>query len=283
MIDFKSIWASKNHALCCMALQLGNGKTLTTMTIDRTDLLSANAENGELKNKTPFLRCWQSDEKHDQTKPMLEEVLRLQERDRKLIAYEIHDGLVQEATAAQMLLSTLLQNGSLPQGDLREKIQEASDLIQNSINEARRLIGGLRPAILEKSGVIEAINFLITNLHSNTLKIDFFSDVKFLRLESMLETTIFRIVQQAVHNIQQHSKAEKAEIRLTQQGNNIHLEIQDWGIGFNPANINENRLGLQGIRERARLMHGRAIIDSAAGKGTQIIVDLPVVFTHDNK
>ena len=106
--------------------------------------------------------------------------------------------------------------------------------------------------------------------------------MQFERLEPLLEATIYRIVQQAINNIQRHSRAERAEIRLTQQGDWIHLEIQDWGIGFDPSSVSEDRFGLQGIRERARLMRGRAVIDSAPGKGTQINVDLPVAYPLEN-
>ena len=82
--------------------------------------------------------------------------------------------------------------------------------------------------------------------------------------------------EKAINNIQCHSRADRAEIRLTQQGEWLRIEIQDWGIGFDPSNVDKDRFGLQGIRERARLMRGRVVIDSAPGKGTQIIVELPV-------
>jgi len=149
-------------------------------------------------------------------------------------------------------------------------------LLQKAMNEARQLISGLRPPILEEMGVISAISYLIDNLPANKLTIHFSAKVQFERLEPLLEATIYRIVQQAINNIQLHSRADRAEIRLTQQGDWIHLKIQDWGIGFDPSNVSEDRFGLQGIRERARLMRGRAAIDSAPGKGTQINVDLPV-------
>ncbi len=164
----------------------------------------------------------------------------------------------------------------MPDGEAREQIQEASRLVQKAVDEARRLIGGLRPPILEEMGVVSAISYLIDNLPHNKLTIDFSAKVQSERFEPLLEATIYRIVQQAINNIQRHSRASRAKVRLAQQGDWINVEIQDWGIGFDPSNVSEDRFGLQGIRERARLMRGRAVIDSAPGKGTHIKVDLPV-------
>jgi PAS domain S-box-containing protein len=218
---------------------------------------------------------WQAQEKLHEEQSLLKQMLQFHERDTQLIAYEVHDGFVQEVTAAQMLLSSSLKSNALPPGAAREQIREASELVQKSIDEARRLIGGLRPAILEERGAISAISYLIDNLPPNSIIFKFHADVKFNRLDALLEATIYRIVQQSINNILRHSRTDRAEIRVTQCGDQIHLEVQDWGIGFNPSNISEDRFGLQGIRERARLMRGRATIDSEPGKGTRIIVDLP--------
>jgi signal transduction histidine kinase len=207
---------------------------------------------------------------------LLKQMLHFQERDRQLIAYEIHDGLIQDVTAAQMLLGYLIKSGNLPEGEARQQIQEANRLVQKAVEEARQLIGGLRPPILEEMGVVSAISYLIDNLPRNMLTIDFDAKVQSTRFEPLLEATIYRIVQQAINNIQRHSRADRAKIGLTQQGNWIHVEIQDWGIGFDPSSVSEDRFGLQGIRDRARLMRGRAVIESAPGKGTHINVDLPL-------
>ena len=217
------------------------------------------------------------DEELREEHSLLKQMLRFHERDRQLIAYELHDGLVQDVTAAQMLLDYLLKSGNLPDGEARRQVQEASRLVQKAIDEARQLIGGLHPIILEEMGVVLAISYLIDNLPpSNKLAIDFDANVQSARFEPLLEVAIYRIIQQAINNIQRHSRASRAKIRLTQQGNWIHVEIQDEGIGFDPSSVSEDRFGLQGIRERARLMRGRAVIESAPGNGTHIYVDLPV-------
>ncbi len=212
---------------------------------------------------------------------LLQRILDWNERDRRLIAYEIHDGLVQDATGAQMQLQALLAGDQLPAGDVRQKVELAADLVGKAVSEARQLIGGLRPPILDELGIVPAIEYLVEGGQTDGRSpvgpsVEFISQVQFDRLEPLLEATIYRIVQEAMANARQHSQSDRVEIRLTQVDDRIHVEIQDWGIGFDPARVMENRFGLQGIRERARLLRGRALIDSAPGKGTRVFVDLPI-------
>ena len=207
-----------------------------------------------------------------------EDVLRSQEWDRRLVAYEIHDGLVQEATGAQMHLEAALEIGQVPPGPARDQIELALELVRRAVSEGRRLISGLRLPVLEQSGVVAAIECLIKEQPQDGPSIEFIADVQFERLEALLETTIYRIAQEAITNVRRHSKSDRAEIRLSQKNDRIQIEIRDWGVGFDPAHIERERLGLEGIRERARLLRGRAEIDSAPGEGTRVFVDLPLAY-----
>ncbi|OHB68408.1 MAG: hypothetical protein A2V70_17210 [Planctomycetes bacterium RBG_13_63_9] len=171
----------------------------------------------------------------------------------------------------------VLASAGLPPGAVRSQIEQAAEAVRKSVNEARRLIGGLRPPILDDLGVVPAIEYLAQDQLADGPAISFTAEVQFDRLEPLLEATIYRIVQEAITNVKRHSRSDRAEIRLTQEGDRIHVEVRDWGVGFDPASVVGNRFGLQGIRERARLMRGRAEIDSAPGTGTRIFVDLPVM------
>jgi PAS domain S-box-containing protein len=205
---------------------------------------------------------------------LMEQMLHSHERDRRLIAYEIHDGLVQDATAAQMELETLLQS-QLPLS-VRDQIQRVANLLCKSVSQARELINGLRPPVLDELGVVSAIEYLLESKQGERPSVQFTAQVQFDRLQPLLEATVYRIVQEAITNVKRHSRSDRSEIRLTQVGDRLHIEIEDWGIGFDPASVAKDRFGLQGIRERARLLRGRAVISSAPGKGTRIFVDLPV-------
>ena len=101
------------------------------------------------------------------------------------------------------------------------------------------------------------------------------------RLAPSVEGAIFRIVQEALTNAERHSQTRRIRIELTQAGSRVLAVIQDWGIGFDSERVEPGHFGVSGIRERARLLGGNAIIRSATGQGTIIEVDLPVEDTAD--
>lgn len=143
--------------------------------------------------------------------------------------------------------------------------------------EARRLISGVRPPILDESGVVAAIAHLV-NEHAlrGGPQINFRSDVKFQRLAAVEEDAVYRIIQEGLANAAKHSNSDVVQITLRQQGHRLCLEIQDWGGGFDPKTVRGNRFGLRGIRERARLLGGKCRVKSTPGQGTHIIVELPL-------
>jgi PAS domain S-box-containing protein len=207
---------------------------------------------------------------------LMETMIRTQERDRRLMAFEIHDGLVQYASGAQMHLETLLESGQVVSGEARDRLETALGLVRRAVGEGRRLIGGLRPPVLDEMGVVAALEHLVQDQPAAGPKIKFVADVQFDRLEPLLEVTIYRIVQEAITNVRRHSRSEEAEVRVVQNGDRVRIDVRDWGVGFDPAVVTEKRLGLQGIRERVRLHHGWARIESAPGEGTRVLVDLPL-------
>ncbi len=147
--------------------------------------------------------------------------------------------------------------------------------------EARRLISGVRPPILDESGVVAAIAHLVSDQsRPKGPKIDYHSRVDFDRLAATLENAVYRIVQEGLTNACQHSKSEKVRVSLVQRGDRVQIEIRDWGIGFDIRSVQENRFGLVGIRQRARLLGGKCSIRSKTGKGTRVVVELPVVVSE---
>ena len=91
------------------------------------------------------------------------------------------------------------------------------------------------------------------------------------------ENAIYRIVQEGLANACKHGKSERVRVALVQQGSGLRVEVQDWGVGFDPSRIGEQCFGLEGIRERVRLLGGQSTIESAPGKGARIAVELPLV------
>jgi signal transduction histidine kinase len=208
-------------------------------------------------------------------------MLHMQERDRQLTAYEIHDGLVQDITAAQMRLAGLLSGDQSLAKPLADQIAAAEELVSRAVREARRLISGLRPPALDEQGIVAAIERLVADQPPGGPKVRFAARLEPGRLDRLLEVSVYRIVQEAVNNARRHSGSDRIEIRLEQADERILIHVEDWGAGFDPARVAENRFGLQGIRQRARLLGGRADIDSGPGRGTRIDVELPVTHALD--
>lgn len=212
-----------------------------------------------------------------QEQDRLRRLLDVYEQHRRLAAYEIHDAIAQPLTAALMTLQGgLSQVSSRCEAPINEGFHGALGLLQQTIGESRRLMSGLRPPILDDDGLVKAIDYLVCESETE-VEIDYSHDVRFGRLVWPLETAIFRIVQESLHNALRHSRAKRVRIVLDQQDDRVRIEVRDWGIGFDPARVDPNRFGLEGIRERAELFGGSLLIESAPGEGTRIVVDFPII------
>jgi len=207
----------------------------------------------------------------------LRQLLESQERERRLIAYEIHDGLAQQLAAATMYCSAFDQlRESDPEGAARSH-EAGAIMLQKALAEARRLISGLRPAVLDDSGLIAAVGSLALDLQAREgIEVEFTEDVRFERLDPVWENSLFRIAQESLTNAARYSGTKRIRIGLIQQADRLILEVQDWGSGFDPQKVRQECFGLKGIRERAALLGGTATIDSSLGEGTRIHVEVPM-------
>lgn len=200
----------------------------------------------------------------------LQNLLDLQDRDRQLISCELHDGLVQQLAGAIMRFEA----GQLDAG---------LHLLRECMKEARLLIQGLRPPILDECGLVAAIENLVSQEDGDGKPtVEFSHRVAFDRLPPSLENAIFRIIQESLANARRYSQSMKVRIRLVQREDGIRIEVEDWGIGFNPRKVANGHFGLEGINERAKLFGGAAIIRSSPGKGARIVVELPLLASSLN-
>jgi PAS domain S-box-containing protein len=208
----------------------------------------------------------------------LRHMLRSSDNERQLIAYEIHDGLAQQLAGAIMQFQAYEHLKDTQPKQAANAYHAGLTMLQQGHFETRRLIAGVRPPILDESGVVEAIAHLVHEQgRDKGPKIENRSRVDFDRLDPTLENAIYRIAQEALTNACKHSQSERVQVSLLQREDRLRVEIQDWGVGFDPKTAPKNRFGLEGIRQRARLLGGKCIIRSTAGKGTRITVELPVI------
>jgi PAS domain S-box-containing protein len=212
----------------------------------------------------------------------LKHLLRSSDHERQLIAYEIHDGLAQQLAGAIMQIETYWHQKEARPVQAAKAYEAAVTMLRQAHFEARRLISGVRPPILDESGIVAAVAHLVNEqrLHDEQ-KIEFLGEVAFHRLVPILENAVYRIVQEALTNACRHSKSDRVRVELVQCEDVLRIKVQDWGAGFNPAAVREDHFGLEGIRERARLLGGATTIESAPQRGTSITVELPLMLREE--
>ena len=146
------------------------------------------------------------------------------------------------------------------------------------------VVAAVRPPVIDETGLETAISHLVheQRRHGGP-KIKFDSDVQFKRLPSILENAVYRIAQEALTNACKHSKSKKVKLTLVQQGHDVRLKVRDWGIGFNTDLVKDGHFGLEGIRQRVRLLGGQLAIESKPDSGTLVQVVVPIVERHDRE
>jgi len=205
-------------------------------------------------------------------------LLQSSDHERQLIAYEIHDGLAQYLAGAIMQFEVYRHLKETKPKQAAKAYDTGMTMLRQAHFEARRLISGVRPPIFDESGIVAAIAHLVNEERQrNGPKIEFHSDVAFDRLVPILENAVYRIIQEGLTNACKHSKSARVRLELVQQNDDLRIKIQDWGVGFNPSQVEEDCFGLPGIRERARLLGGKTTVESTPELGTYITVELPLV------
>jgi PAS domain S-box-containing protein len=213
---------------------------------------------------------------------VLRQLLESQERERQVIAYEIHDGMSQYLAGAMMHFQALEHAAGLsPARDLVEGLR----LLEAAAEESRRLIGGLRPPTLDELGIVESVDAIVREARLEIPTVTFTHTLPAERLASQLETAIFRIVQESLSNARRHAQASHARVTIervdTATGPRIRVVVEDDGVGFDPDKVPPERFGLEGIRQRARVFGAEAAIRSLPGRGATVEVDLPVLLAAD--
>ena len=210
---------------------------------------------------------------------LVEQLITAQEEERRIVAYDIHDGLVQRLVGARLHLLNFAALQEQGCEGAKDALQKAIDHITASIVEARRVIEGLRPAMLDDLGLIPALEQYAQDLGADvgwTVVVD--APANFPRLPSIVEITAFRIAQEALNNARKYAEAQSVTIRLGLEDSRLTLEVVDDGKGFDMAHIRENShcFGIIGMQERAYLLGGECTIHSAPGEGTRVWAVLPI-------
>lgn len=207
-------------------------------------------------------------------------LLKLNERlemEARRIAHALHDEGGQLIACVYIALDEIGKDLPSPS---RERIQEVKGLLDRIEEELRRLSHELRPTILDDLGLVPALESLAQGIFKRLglpVTVDGPTDS---RLPFMIETVLYRVVQEALNNVMRHARASHAWVRIMQQPQVIQCSIKDDGAGFDVSAAmtrkGERGLGLIGIRERAEVLGGKLEIASEPGRGTEVTVMIPL-------
>jgi two-component system NarL family sensor kinase len=203
--------------------------------------------------------------------------------ERNRLAREIHDTLAQGLAALTMQLEVadaLASSQRVTNARLHAAVERALSLARSTLDEARRSVLDLREAPLHGRTLVEALEALAADTRGGPGRrqtVDVVADRDAdAGLSPAIQSGLFRIAQQALANAERHARAREVVVRLTRAADAVHLRIEDDGAGFDPAEVPSDRFGLVGMRERARLLGGSLVVESAPDAGTVIDVVVPV-------
>jgi signal transduction histidine kinase len=202
-------------------------------------------------------------------------VVEAQELERKRLARELHDETGQALTSILLGLRTLEQTVETDQG--REGVAAVRELVVSTLHDVRRLAVELRPAALDDFGLTAALERLAEMVSQDTsVEVDLEIGIGDERLPADVETTMYRIVQEALTNISKHAGATRISILLARKERAVVVVVEDDGGGFDPGGETSG-LGLAGMRERVTLLGGQLRVETSPGRGTTIAAEVPLL------
>jgi signal transduction histidine kinase len=210
----------------------------------------------------------------------LQEATEAQEEERKRISRELHDETIQELVVLSQKLDILsVESISMSEED-KQRLEKLQQDTGNIMKGVRRLSQDLRPAALDRLGLIPALEWLLTDTEEYSgLKTSITVTGEKRRLPERIELVLFRITQEAIRNTWKHSKASRVDLNIAFTSNKVSILVRDDGEGFVPPKsmgdlAKDGKLGLAGMHERARLIGAKMGVHSEPGKGTEITVEI---------
>ncbi|MBI3927347.1 MAG: PAS domain S-box protein [Armatimonadetes bacterium] len=217
------------------------------------------------------------EDKENRLRRLLDRLVHAQEEERRTVAHDLHDGLLQYIVSAACHLKAFEK--SLP-----VELQQRSQLIQgierlhSAVSEGRRLVYNLRPAALDRFGLMKTLQQHLEQLRvEQDWEVELEVGLDSVKLEPAVETTVYRLVQEALNNARKHAHTDRVRVCLKVEEESVRIEVQDWGVGFDPALVRDGGVGLHSMRERAELIGGSFEVSSVPGEGTRIFARIPLL------
>jgi signal transduction histidine kinase len=215
------------------------------------------------------------------------QVLRLQDEERRRIARELHDGVGQILAALGMNIAQVRHESDKLSNEAARAISENAFMVDELSREIRTMSHLLHPPMLDEIGLSSALRWYVDGFSERSkVKVNLDLSEELGRLPNEMELTIFRMIQECLTNVHRHSGSTSATIRLSQENDQVTVEVQDQGKGIPPDKqadlISSDRagVGFRGMRERLRKLNGTLEVQSDA-KGTTVIARVPFTIASD--
>lgn len=206
------------------------------------------------------------------------QVLTAQEEERKRISRELHDEIGQALTAVNVTIA-MLKKHATNDSTLQKKIADAEELLASSMETVHTFARELRPAMLDHLGVHAALRSLVSGFTQRTnIAVELGTHADLSRIAGQQGEVLFRVAQEALSNVFKHAHATKVKIDFSATPETLTMEVSDNGKAFSveeKLGQRTGRIGLLGMQERVRLVHGTLAIDSVTGRGTRLTVQIP--------
>jgi len=199
-----------------------------------------------------------------------------QEQERQRIARELHDDLSQKIALLNLAVDQIADDVS--SDGHRTRLEQVSSQIGEIAGDLTNVSHRLHPSRLQSLGLVESMRLLCSEISQRRQVNIEFSTAEFpTGVDPRVSLCLYRIAQEALHNIAKHSQARAASVEITRDGDDVHLQIADSGVGFDPVALDNAGLGLVSMRERVGVLKGDLVITASPGGGTRIGVRVPLI------
>jgi signal transduction histidine kinase len=204
------------------------------------------------------------------------EVVREHEEERKALSRELHDEVGQTLTALGIEIAKIERLMRDDGPEFKARCEDARQLVQQTLRTVRNMAMGLRPSMLDDSGLVPALRWQVNEFSKRAgVPVDLQIDGAVDKLDEGINTCIYRVVQEALTNCARHAKAQHIRVAVHGKATSVSLAIQDDGVGFQHTR-EKSGLGIIGIEERVRDLGGHFRIQSERQRGTLLLAEIPL-------
>jgi two-component system NarL family sensor kinase len=205
-------------------------------------------------------------------------MLEVQEEERKRIAADLHDRLGSMLSTVKLYFNSVEEQVDDLKQQNKDQYHKATSLLDEACDEVRKISHNLVSGELIKFGLVSAVNQMKDTIeNTGKIKMNVLSFGMEARLDTSVEISVYRIVQELMTNVLKHARATEVTIQLNKAGNNLNIVVEDNGVGFDvEAAMKKEGMGLKNLEVRVKKMNGAITFDSGKGRGTTTIIDIPV-------